>query len=183
MENQEINKALQVLNQGNLLLFPDETGWVIGCDACHAKAVERLLNLGAGIGAKSAVLLLGNINLLDRYFTEIPDVAFDLIELSDKPLTLYLEGARNMAPALTRADISVGIRLAREQLSNQLVGRFRKPVVTVPVPRGSKHRAASLEEIDQTLIASVDYVVDIQPAPFEKSSFIKLGPGGEIEIC
>ena len=131
------------------------------------------------------LVLMENINFLSRYVEEVPEIAYDLIELSDKPLTIIYPGAKNLAKNLIARDGTLGIRLTSEDFTRQLIQRFKKPIVSTSANISGTPAPAIYDEIDPEIISSVDYVVEYRQDDLTKatpSSIIKLGVGGEIEI-
>ena len=108
---------------GGLILYPTDTIWGIGCDATNEEAVRRVYELKRRSDHKAMLLLMDSSAKLNYYVQEVPDVAWDLIELADSPLTVIYNGARNVAPNLLAADGSVGIRITQEEFSHKLCER------------------------------------------------------------
>ena len=181
----DVKAALEVLQNGGGILYPTDTIWGIGCDACNEEAVRRIYAIKNRIDSKSMLVLLENAALLDRYIDEVPEIAFDLIEVSDKPLTIIYDGAKNLARNLIAEDGSIGIRITTEAFSSDLIRRFKRPVVSTSANISGKPSPACFAEIDQKIIEAVDYVVKYRQDDTHKavpSGIIKLGRSGEIKI-
>lgn len=181
----DVKAALEVLQNGGVILYPTDTIWGIGCDACNEEAVKRIYAIKNRIDSKSMLVLLENAALLDRYVDEVPEIAFDLIEVSDKPLTIIYDRAKNLARNLIADDGSIGIRITTEAFSSDLIRRFKHPVVSTSANISGKPSPASFAEIDQQIVDSVDYVVKYRQEDTNKavpSGIIKLGRSGEIKI-
>jgi len=131
------------------------------------------------------LVLMENAALLERYVDEIPDIAYDLIELSEKPMTIIYDGARNLAKNLVAEDGSIGIRITTEAFSSELIRRFKRPIVSTSANISGNPSPASFDEIDSKIIEAVDYVVQFRQDDTQKaqpSSIIKLGRSGEIKV-
>ena len=181
----DIKTALAVLQKGGVILYPTDTIWGLGCDACNEEAVRRIYDIKNRVDSKSMLVLMENAALLERYVEEVPEIAYDLIELTDKPLTIIYDGAKNLAKNLIAEDGSIGIRLTTEQFSSDLIRRFKRPIVSSSANISGKPSPACFAEIAQEIIDSVDYVVKYRQDDNQKavpSSIIKLGRGGEIKI-
>ena len=172
----EIKKACEVMQQGGVILYPTDTVWGIGCDATNEEAVKRVYEIKRRADSKAMLVLVDNPVKVSFYVKEVPQVAWDLIDLTDKPLTIIYDGAKNLAPNLVAEDGSIGIRVTAEEFSKQLCYRFRKPIVST---------SAMFSEISDDIKRAVDYVVGYRqkekgrPAP---SSILKLGAHGEVAI-
>jgi len=181
----DIKRALEVLHTGGIILYPTDTIWGIGCDATNEQAVERIYQIKKREDSKSMLVLMENINFLSRYVEEVPEIAYDLIEVSDKPLTIIYPGAKNLAKNLIARDGSVGIRLTNEDFTRQLIQRFRKPIVSTSANLSGTTSPVSFDDIGSEIRDAVDYVVEYRQNDLTSatpSSIIKLGVGGEIEI-
>jgi L-threonylcarbamoyladenylate synthase len=183
--NDDIKAALEVLQKGGVILYPTDTIWGLGCDACNEEAVKRIYAIKNRVDSKSMLVLMENAALLERYVNEVPEIAYDLIELSDKPLTIVYDEAKNLAENLIAEDGSIGIRITTEAFSRELIKRFKRPVVSTSANVSGKPSPACFDEIEQEIIDAVDYVVRYRQDDVQKavpSSIIKLGVGGEIKI-
>lgn len=183
--NEDLQKALEVLKNGGVILYPTDTVWGLGCDATNAVAVERVYQIKKRETSKRMLILMENPALLDRYVDDVPEIAWDLIEISETPLTIIFPNARNIAPNLIADDGTIGIRFTREEFSKELIRRFRRPVVSSSANISGKVTPEFFAEIDTAIIDAVDYVVKYRQneiSPFQPSSIIKLDRGGRIEI-
>lgn len=185
MMKDEIKKACEVMQKGGVILYPTDTVWGIGCDATNEEAVKRVYEIKRRADSKAMLVLVDSEVKVDFYVRDVPPVAWDLIELTTKPLTIIYDNARNLAPNLIAADGSVGIRVTGEEFSKQLCFRFRKAIVSTSANISGQPAPAVFSEISEDIKQAVDYVVDFRrgetghPQP---SSIIKLGKGGEIKI-
>ena len=132
-----IEEAVRVLRQGGVILYPTDTVWGLGCDATSEQAVERIFRIKKRSSAKSLVLLACDMDMVARYVKEIPDIAIDLVEVNDAPMTIIYPGAQLLAPNVVAEDGSVGIRIPLDTEDNspasfcrQLVRRLGKPLVS-----------------------------------------------------
>lgn len=181
----DIKKAVDVLKSGGLILYPTDTIWGIGCDATNPKAVARIYQIKMREDSKSMLVLMENPALLERYVADVPEIAWDLIEISTKPLTVIYPGAKNLAANLIADDGSIGIRFTKEEFTTKLLQRFRRPVVSTSANISGQKSPAFFDEISEEIKNQVDYIVeyrqnDVNPA--QPSSVIKLWPGGRIDI-
>ncbi|MDQ2180327.1 L-threonylcarbamoyladenylate synthase [Marinifilum sp. D714] len=183
--NNDINKALEVLKSGGVILYPTDTIWGIGCDATNADAVKRVYEIKQREDCKAMLVLMENPNRLNSYVDEVPEIAWDLIDVNDKPMTLIYPGAKNLAPNLINSDGTIGIRITNEEFTQNLIQRFKKPIVSTSANISGDPSPANFDEINETLKELVDYIVEYRQDDLEKasaSSIIKIGVGGEIQI-
>jgi len=182
---EDILQALNVLRAGGLILYPTDTVWGIGCDATSQAAVEKIYTLKRSGEKKSMIVLVGRIEDVGRYVRRVPDVAGQLLELTDKPLTLILSGAAGVAPNLIPEEGTLGIRVPKHKFCEQLLRRFGKPIVSTSANITGRPAPARLAEISNEIVAGVDYIVSRASEGVmtgKPSSIIALGEGGEVKI-
>lgn len=173
------------MNRGGVILYPTDTVWGIGCDATNEEAVRRVYEIKRRADSKAMLVLVDSAVKVDFYVREVPDVAWDLMELSTKPLTIIYEGARNLASNLLAADGSVGIRVTSEEFSKRLCQQFRKAIVSTSANVSGEPSPANFSEVSEEIKSAVDYVVNFRQEEMDHpkpSSIIKLGQGGLIKI-
>lgn len=185
MLRDEVEKALKVIQDGGIILYPTDTIWGIGCDATNTEAIKKIFKLKQRDEAKSMIILLDTENKLESYVQEVPAIAYDLIEYAENPLTLVMPGAKNISPALIAADGSVGIRVSSHQFCQQLIQRLRKPIVSTSANISGSPSPQNFSEIAQEIINGVDYVVDLDQHDLSKkkpSTIMRIEPDGRFEF-
>ena len=173
------------MNEGGVILYPTDTVWGIGCDATNEEAVHRVYEIKKRADSKAMLVLVDSPVKVDFYVQDVPDVAWDLIEVADKPLTIIYDGARNLAENLLAEDGSVGIRVTAEEFSKQLCFRFLKAIVSTSANISGQPSPANFSEISEEVKQAVDYIVEYRQDEVghsKPSSIIKLGKGGEVKI-
>jgi L-threonylcarbamoyladenylate synthase len=184
-KEEDIRNAVEVMRRGGVILYPTDTIWGIGCDATNADAVSRVYNIKQRDDSKALICLVDSDARLQRYVRNVPDMAWDIMELATKPLTVILDGAVNLAPNLLAEDGSVAIRVTREPFSQQLCYRFQKAIVSTSANFSGEPPASNYCDIDPELLAAVDYVCTSrrqEKKPHTPSSIIRLRPNGEVEV-
>ena len=158
---EDIKKACEVMAAGGIILYPTDTIWGIGCDATNEKAVQRVYELKRRTDNKAMLVLMDSEAKLDRYVSDVPDIAWDLISVSDKPLTIIYSSAKNLATNLLGADGSVGIRITNEEFSKKLCERFRKPLVSTSANVSGEPSPANFSEVSEVIKEGVDKMLII----------------------
>lgn len=182
---EDIRRALDVLNKGGVILYPTDTIWGIGCDATNEEAVSRVFAIKRRTDAKALITLVDSEAKIQGYVREIPDVAWQLIDCSTRPLTIIYDGARHLAPNLLAEDGSVAIRLTREAFSRELCLRFHRPIVSTSANLSGEPSPATFDDISEDIKQAVDYVCTSRRddrTPARPSSIIKLAANGEVKI-
>ena len=183
--NEDIKQALEVLNKGGVILYPTDTIWGIGCDATNPEAVKRVYEIKKRVDSKAMLVLIDSSAKLNFYVKDVPPIAWDLIELTTKPLTIIYDGARNLAEGLIAEDGSVGIRVTDEEFSRQLCFRFRRAIVSTSANISGELSPKNFSEISEDIKQAVDYIVGYrqkEKGSGKASSIIKLGVGGQVKV-
>ena len=187
---EDIRNAVETMRKGGVILYPTDTVWGIGCDATNVEAVKRVYQIKQRDDSKALICLVDSDARLQRYFHQVPDVAWQLIDslIGDeysKPTTLVLDGAINLAENLIAEDGSIGIRITHEPFSKELCFRFQKAIVSTSANISGEPAAQNYCDIDPRILEAVDYVCwsrRQEHKPHMPSSIIKLKENGEVTI-
>ena len=182
---EDIRQAVETMRKGGVILYPTDTVWGIGCDATNAEAVARIYRIKKREDSKAMICLVDSDARLQRYVRMVPNVAWDLLDCVDKPTTVILDGAVNLAPNLIAEDGSIALRITKEAFSKELCYRFQKAVVSTSANISGEPAAQNYCDISQEILDEVDYVCWTrrqEHKPHTPSSIIKLGMGGEVRI-
>lgn len=191
MEKNSFSEALEVLRNGGVILYPTDTVWGLGCDATNPEAVARIYEIKKRSDSKSLVLLASDLDMVARYIREIPDMAIQLVEVNDKPMTIIYPGAltgqecRGLAHNTVAQDGSVGIRIPVVDFCRDLVHRFGRPIVSTSANISGEPTPRKLADIPQQIKDAVDFIVDPsleRNSTGSASSIIKVGLDGTIDI-
>ena len=198
---EEIQKALEVLRGGGVILYPTDTVWGIGCDATNPEAVARVYAIKKREDSKSLVLLASDMDMICRYVKEVPEMAVQLVEVNDKPMTIiYPDAVAGPAPAdgvmpqpcrtclafnTVAVDGTVGIRIPMMDFCQQLVSRLGRPLVSTSANISGEPTPKRFSEISPAILEAVDHTVDPSleaGSTGKSSSIIKVGLDYSIEI-
>jgi L-threonylcarbamoyladenylate synthase len=181
----DLKKACEIMRAGGLILYPTDTVWGIGCDATNEEAVRRVYELKQRVDNKAMLVLIDTPASLERYVEQIPAIAWELIEVADKPLTIIYPQGKNLAPNLLAGDGSIGIRITGEEFSRRLCAQFRKPLVSTSANISGEPSPATFKEISDAIKEGVDYIVQYRQSDMSKtkpSGVIKLDDRGRFQI-
>lgn len=184
-QKDDIQNAVNTLKQGGVILYPTDTVWGIGCDATNEAAVAKVFAIKHRSDSKALICLVDSEARLQRYVRNVPPVAWDIFELANKPTTIILDGAVNLAPNLVASDGSVAMRITHEPFSKKLCYRFQKALVSTSANISGEPPAQNYCDLSQELLESVDYVCFSrrqEKKPHQPSSILKITQNGEIRI-
>ncbi len=182
---EDIKQAVEVMNQGGIILYPTDTIWGIGCDATNETAVRRIFEIKQRADSKALITLVDSEAKIPFYVKDVPDVAWDLIECTEKPLTIIYDHGRNLAANLIAEDGSVAIRVTRETFSRELCMRMKRAIVSTSANISGKPSRQYFNDISENVKQAVDYICTSRQQEKEircASSIIKLSEGSLIKI-
>jgi L-threonylcarbamoyladenylate synthase len=181
---QEIEDCNRIIREGGTLLYPTDTVWGLGCDATNKEAVAKI----GGVKKrheKSYVILMESDGMLQRYVRYVPEVAWDLIDASEDPITIVYPEGYNLADGVCAKDGSVAVRITRDPFCQALIRKIRKPLLSTSANVSGESTPRNFEDISQPILDGVDYVVQHrrnEPTQSKPSSIIRLGLTGQVEI-
>ena len=180
----EINKAIQILKEGGLILYPTDTVWGIGCDASNAEAVKKIYNLKQREDSKSLICLVADDRMLKKYVKQIPEAALNILDVTDKPTTIIYDDAQNLAENLISRDGTIAIRIPDDEFCYQLCRKLNGAIVSTSANIAGKPTPKSFKEIASEVLKGVDYVVNLHHEKIcnKPSSIIKLSNNGIVKI-
>ena len=181
----DLKNAVECLRQGGVILYPTDTIWGIGCDATNEEAVRRVYEIKKREDHKALICLVDSANRMQKYFRRVPDVAWDLVDLANKPLTLILDCAVNVAPNLLAEDGSLAIRVTHEEFSRQLCYRFQKAIVSTSANISGEPSPNTFYDISDEIKNQMDYIVSFrrgEKTGASPSHIVKLTQDGKVSI-
>ena len=181
---EEINNCIKELKTGNLILYPTDTVWGIGCDATNPDAVNKVYALKKREDTKALICLVAHQAMLERHVKEVPEVAYDIIDLATKPTTIVFDEPVGVAKNLIADDNTLAIRVASDKFCQYLINKFGKPIVSTSANISGQPTPKRFQDIQSEILKGVDYVVNLpdinnDPSP---SSIIKLASDGQVKV-
>jgi L-threonylcarbamoyladenylate synthase len=172
------HEALQHLRKGDIILYPSDTIWGLGCDARNEKALDKIIELKQRPDSKSFIILISKIEQLSEYVVEVPEIAWNLVEFAEKPLTVIYPKGKSLPTKLMGADGSIAIRLVKDEFCKGLVYKFERGIVSTSANISGQPSPLKFDDISTEIINGVDYILH-NPKGENKntqaSQIIKLG--------
>lgn len=181
----DIRNAVKTLRAGGVILYPTDTIWGLGCDATNSEAVKKIYSIKQRAANKSLIILVNSAAMLTRYVDNPPEVALQMAELTESPLTIVYDRGRSLAEGVASADGSVGVRICAEPFCDELITALRKPLVSTSANISGSDAPALFDEISEELKASVDYVClwrQDDRSRAKASSVIRVSGNGVVKI-
>ncbi|CAM3975284.1 L-threonylcarbamoyladenylate synthase [Flavobacterium branchiophilum] len=182
--SQEVFNAYEIIKNGGIILYPTDTVWGIGCDATNENAVNKIFQLKKRAATQSMICLVNGEKMMYNIFKDIPEVAWQIIDLSEKPTTLILDKPRNVAPNLMAQDQTLAIRMVKEPFCFKLLERMKVPLVSTSANITGQPTPQNFLEISKEIINGVDYVVDFNrdKKTTKPSTIIKISLDAQVKI-
>lgn len=181
----DLKEAVSVMKEGGIILYPTDTVWGIGCDARNPDAIEKIFKLKRRPDSKSMLALVSSEGMLQRTVKEVPDIAWQLIDVAVNPMTIIYDHPVGVADNLKAEDGSLGIRITSEKFSRALCERMRGPVVSTSANISGKPTPMTFSEISNEIKEGVDYVCKFrqdEKAKNKPSNIIKVTRGNVIKV-
>lgn len=182
---EDIQNAVKAMREGKVILYPTDTVWGIGCDATNKDAVKRVYEIKRRDDHKAMICLVDSAVRLQRYVRRVPEVAWNILEMAQKPTTVILDNAVNLAENLIAQDGSIAMRITREEFSKELCYRMQRPIVSTSANISGEKAAQNYRDISEEILQQVDYVCFARRGehkPHTPSSIIRLREDGEVSI-
>lgn len=181
---EEIQRAYETIANGGIILYPTDTVWGIGCDATNAEAVAKIYQLKQRAETQSMIVLMNGEKMMYNVFSDIPEVAWQILDLSENPTTLILDQPKNVAKNVIAPDNTLGIRIVKEPFCYKLMERMKKPLVSTSANISGQPTPKSFAEISPEIINGVDYVVNLHRDKIsgKPSTIIKLTKDSQVKI-
>lgn len=178
-------EAIQSLKSGGVIIYPSDTLWALGCDARFDASIEKLFEIKQRPIDKGLIVLISKIEQLNEYVEQVPDIAWDLVEFAEDPLTVIYPKGKNVSKHVLGPDGSIAIRLVKDEFCKGLLYRYQRAIISTSVNLSGAPAAKSLDEIMPEISSQVDFV--LKPEAGQKltqkaSKIVQLGLGGEFKI-
>jgi L-threonylcarbamoyladenylate synthase len=182
--NQEVHQAFEIIQKGGIILYPTDTIWGIGCDATNSEAIAKIYKLKQREDNKSMICLVNGEKMMYQVFKDIPEVAWQILDLSERPTTLILDNPKNVATTIIAEDNSLGVRMVKEPFCFKLMERMKKPLIATSANVSGMFPPKSFKEIASEIINGVDYVVNLHREKVcdKSSTILKLTHDAKVTI-
>lgn len=179
-----ITKAIEIMRNGGVILYPTDTIWGIGCDPTNEVAIQRVFEIKKRDAKKSFILLAESMTQVEHFVPEFPDVCYDLADFAESPLTIVYPCSKNLSPLVCGNDTSVAIRVTKDLFCKKLIQQFKKPIVSTSANVSGKQFPLHFEDIDSEIIEQVDFVLENPQYTGTKtpSKIIQIAKNGVIKI-
>ena len=184
MVTTEINNSLKVLKEQQILLYPTDTVWGIGCDATQESAVTKVYKIKQRSESKSLIILVDGIEMLKKYIPIISKNISTVLLDTKKPTTIIYQNPIGLAKNVVASDNTVAIRIVENEFCKQLIAAFGKPIVSTSANSSGLPTPKSFKEIEKSILDSVDYIVNLQREEVndKSSTILKVADNGELIV-
>lgn len=180
----QLIKALHILRSKGIILYPTDTVWGLGCDATDAETVKKIFKIKQRDESKSLVILVDSIDMLQQYFSSIPNQVYEVLRTSSKPTSIIYNNPIGLANNVVASDNTVAIRIVQHEFCQELIKQFGKPIVSTSANISGMPTPTSFKEINKSILDAVDYVVNLQQNSVadSPSRILKITDSGELQV-
>jgi len=182
--NVEIKNTVKKLLDGGVIVYPTDTIWGVGCDATNEKAVAKVFKLKQRTEAKSLIILVDGMEMLQKYIKKFPTKVTCVLAGTSRPTSVIYKNPKDLAKNVIAADNTVAIRIANDEFCQNLIKKFGKPIVSTSANYSGKASPKCFDEIDRSILDKVDYVVNLhrEEKQNRSSQLVKISDNGKIEF-
>ncbi|AZB20689.1 threonylcarbamoyl-AMP synthase [Kaistella haifensis] len=179
-----MQNLINTLQSGGTILYPTDTIWGIGCDATNIEAINRIFEIKKREKNKSMIILVENEKRLQD-LVEVPELAWEIMDLSEKPVTIIYENPKGLPKEILAEDGSIGIRLVKDNYLKKLIGKLNKPLVSTSANLSGDKSPMKFSDINDEIINSVDAISDENHdkiSEYAGSSIIRMWNDGRVKV-
>ena len=180
----DINETIEVLKSGGTILYPTDTIWGLGCDATNDDSCKKIIEIKERPEEKSFIVLVDSIQMLEKYVPDFHQVCYDLIDYTDKPLTIIYPSAKGLAPSVLAKDGTVGIRVTKDENCIKLIRGLKRPIVSTSANVSSEQSPKSFQDINDSIKKKVDGILELRltETMSKPSQIIKIDLSGNVKV-
>ncbi|MCB9014236.1 MAG: threonylcarbamoyl-AMP synthase [Lentimicrobiaceae bacterium] len=181
----EVSRTLKTLKDGGIILYPTDTVWGLGCDALNQRAVDKIYKLKQRESSKSLIILVDSFDMLKTYVDKVPEIALDLINSIDKPVTVIYDNAHNLPKNLLAADKTIAIRIVKNDFCQRLIAELKRPIISTSANISGEPTPLVFSKISENVKNQVDYCVQMFHEQFiqaKASTILRLFENGEYQV-
>lgn len=128
-----INKAVQILKEGGVIIYPTDTVYGIGCDIFNKEALDRIFSIKSDASSKLLSFVCPDLKDIAKY-AKVSDYAYRTMKhLLPGPYTFVLPAAKEVPKKLWSKRKTVGIRIPNHQIALTLVSELGNPIISSSV--------------------------------------------------
>ena len=179
-----MEQIIQTLKSGGTILYPTDTIWGIGCDATNIDAIEKIFEIKKREKTKSMIILVESEKRLQD-LVDVPEMAWEIMDLSEKPVTIIYDHPKGLPKELLAEDGSVGIRLVKNDFLKKLISKLNKPLVSTSANFSGEKSPMKFSDISHEIVDAVDFVVEENQdkvSEYSGSSIIRVWSDGRIKV-
>ncbi|MDZ7766404.1 MAG: L-threonylcarbamoyladenylate synthase [Melioribacteraceae bacterium] len=176
-----INKAIEVLRDGGIIIYPTDTVYGFGCDIFNHEAVQRIYDIKHEAGTKLFSFICPDLKDIAKY-AKVSDYAYKMMKKHiPGPYTFVLPAAKEVPKKLWTKRKTVGIRVPDHDIALQLARELGNPILSTSVTTRKGELLYNPDEIKSIFNAQVDLMLATGALTGSPSSVIDLS-GETVEI-
>jgi L-threonylcarbamoyladenylate synthase len=184
LPREAINIAVDFLKKGNTIIYPTDTLYGIGCDASNYDAVEKIYALKERDLSKSLIVLVDSFQMLESIIEEVPDMAWEVLKVNKKPLTIIYDRPKNVAENVVSENNTLAVRVTNDPLCRSMIRKLKKPIVSTIANLSGQATPIYFQDLSEELKGRVDHVMDLPLVhkDITPSTIMQISSNGIIKI-
>ena len=184
--------ALQVVNAlkgGGVVVHPTDTVWGLAANAKHPKAVSRIFEIKQRPSDSTLLMLVDSPGMVEQYLPNLPDSAWELMEVSDRPVTVIApcseKAKAELAPGLVAEDGTLAVRWAKDEYVAFLIRGIGGPLASTSANLTGQPTPASFQQLENGIKEGADIVANhrrSQSSTGEASMIVKFDAHDRITV-
>ncbi|GHT67125.1 threonylcarbamoyl-AMP synthase [Bacteroidia bacterium] len=180
----ELLPVVETLRRGGTILYPTDTLWGIGCDACNEQAIARIFSIKKRSPNKGLIVLIADELMLEKYVGAVSPQVKTLLQNAATPLTIIYPEGRGLAAGVCAANGSVAIRIPQHDGCKWIIDKLGRPLVSTSANLSGNASPAYFADVDDEVKQAVDAIVGKkwEGTPTRNpSSIVQIDSAGEIK--
>lgn len=173
--DKNIQKAIEILKEGGIVIFPTDTAFGIGCRIDNEKAIERLFDIRKRPRNQPVSVLVDSIEMAQDYLLPISEEVQQKLIKKYWPgaLTIILQSRIDKVSNLVRGGgNNLGVRMPNNKITLSLIKGAGVPILGPSANFHGERTPYQIKDLNPKLIKLVDYVITSQDKSGEKASTV-----------
>jgi len=185
-EQRKIDKAVEVLRNGGIIIYPTDTVYGIGCDIYNKEAVERVARIkGVDSSKNNFSFICNDLSHISEYVRNIPTPLFKIMKKTlPGPYTYILKSSSKVPKVIDSKKKTVGIRVPDHPIPRMIVENLGNPIITTSIHDEDEvvEYATDPELIYEKFSKLVDVIIDGGPGNNVASTVVDCTDENETKV-
>jgi len=155
----EIAQIAAAIKRGEVILYPTDTIWGLGCNALNTSAVEKIFEIKNRPATKSCIVLMRDEAMLKQFVDDIPAIYFEIKSKLQKPTTFIFKSNGILKYPVCSEQNTIAVRIPNDAFCNELLQLINVPLLSTSANVSSEPSPSNFNNIKNSIKQNVDYLV------------------------